>query len=501
MQTQNLTLDFCQNSYKTVIVKQYDRDSRHLLITCTDNGAIYKLDSSIHECNVKMNAPDDRAIYNSTTINEDGTVLVTFTESMLYASGMGELELQIFEKPTRHVLSSMILTVRIVGSVYPEDKIIASDEFSALNKLLEDVQECIEKTEEVIEKAENTIERMETLEKNIEDAEAIRVSKEAERQENEVARISAEDNRVIAENERVAVENNRSSNENDRITAEELRVEAENNRINEESKRVENETQRIANEDKRKANESDRQNNEEARKNAEALRESNELARVKNEDNRVIAETERINAETARQNAENDRISAENTRKANEVERNNNESIREANELLRQNAETNRETAEAIRQTGYAEITDKVNSFENELIAEIERATAAEAKALTDANAYTDKEIANLVGTAPELLDTIEELAQAIEEHQDVTDALNETIAKKANASDLTAHVNNTSVHYSLSAGSNVKLAPNSTGDQITVSAVLGDITDAKIVTALPFDAANHPTTLYIIPE
>ena len=501
MQTQNLTLDFCQNSYKTVMVKQYDRDSRHLLITCTDNGSVYKLDASTHECNVKMNTPDDRAIYNPTTINKDGTVLITFTESMLYASGVGELEIQVVEKPTRHILSSMILTVRIIGSVYSDEKIIASDEFVALNKALEEVQECIEKTEEVVEKAENTIERMETLKKNVEDAEAIRVSKETERQANEASRISAENNRASAESKRVSAENTRVSNEKTRVSAETARVNAENSRADAEAKRASNENERVANENERKANETTRQNNEQSIKNAEVQRQNNEAIRIENENARIEAESNRANEETKRQNAESARSSAESVRAANETERNNNESLRRANELLRESAEENRETAEGKRQAVYTEVMDKVNGFEDDLNAEIERSKSAENKALTDANAYTDKEIANLVGAAPELLNTIEELAQAIENHQDVTDALNEAIAKKANTSDLTSHVNNTSVHYSLSSGNNVTLTPNSSGNQITISAVLGDITDAKIVTALPSDAASHPNTLYIIAE
>lgn len=67
--------------------------------------------------------------------------------------------------------------------------------------------------------------------------------------------------------------------------------------------------------------------------------------------------------------------------------------------------------------------------------------------ALTQAKSYTDTEIAALVGTAPETMDTLEELAQAIEDHQDVTDALNAAIGNKANASDLTAHTGNSGIH------------------------------------------------------
>lgn len=50
---------------------------------------------------------------------------------------------------------------------------------------------------------------------------------------------------------------------------------------------------------------------------------------------------------------------------------------------------------------------------------------------LSTAKSYADTKVANLVGTAPETLDTLEEVAAAIEAHQDVTDALNSAIGNK----------------------------------------------------------------------
>lgn len=58
-------------------------------------------------------------------------------------------------------------------------------------------------------------------------------------------------------------------------------------------------------------------------------------------------------------------------------------------------------------------------------------ASGSASSALASAKSYTDTEIANLVGTAPETMDTLEEVAQAIKDHQDVTDALNAAIGNK----------------------------------------------------------------------
>lgn len=50
---------------------------------------------------------------------------------------------------------------------------------------------------------------------------------------------------------------------------------------------------------------------------------------------------------------------------------------------------------------------------------------------LTQANQYTDNKVANLVGQAPEALDTVYELAEAMATNQDAVDVLNEAIGKK----------------------------------------------------------------------
>ena len=56
---------------------------------------------------------------------------------------------------------------------------------------------------------------------------------------------------------------------------------------------------------------------------------------------------------------------------------------------------------------------------------------------LSESKGYTDTKVADLVGSAPETLDTLEEVAQAIEENEDVVTALNSAIGNKANQSDL----------------------------------------------------------------
>lgn len=67
--------------------------------------------------------------------------------------------------------------------------------------------------------------------------------------------------------------------------------------------------------------------------------------------------------------------------------------------------------------------------------------------AYANSNAYTDQKIADLIDGAPETMDTLKEVAEAIQENKDVETALNEAIGKKANQAELDTHTSNSTIH------------------------------------------------------
>ena len=75
--------------------------------------------------------------------------------------------------------------------------------------------------------------------------------------------------------------------------------------------------------------------------------------------------------------------------------------------------------------------------------------------AYDNANKYTDKKVADLIGSAPETMDTLEEVAAAIQENKDVETALNEAIGKKANQTELDTHTGNSTIHITASERTN----------------------------------------------
>lgn len=67
--------------------------------------------------------------------------------------------------------------------------------------------------------------------------------------------------------------------------------------------------------------------------------------------------------------------------------------------------------------------------------------------AYTQATGYTDKTIGDLIGGAPETLDTLKEVADAIKENESVVDALDAAIGKKADQAEVDGHNRNNTIH------------------------------------------------------
>ena len=77
--------------------------------------------------------------------------------------------------------------------------------------------------------------------------------------------------------------------------------------------------------------------------------------------------------------------------------------------------------------------------------------STAQQKAIDDAyansNKYTDEKIADLIDGAPETMDTLKEIADAIEKNKSVVEALDKSIGTKANQNELDTHTGNDTIH------------------------------------------------------
>lgn len=271
----NIKVDVYDSSALVIRAKQYDTLSRYINITCTNCGTVLDITPSTCYAMVKVITPDNRAIHNTATVNSNGTITVELTKSILNYAGVGYMEVNIYSKSDKSLLTTMTMKLVIEKSVYDDNREIGSDEYNALVDLLT--------------KLLNT-------ETNLKNAEAKRVTAENARVSAESKRVTAENNRVTAENKRASAETARANAESARVTAENARVTAENNRVSAEKARVTAETNRAS---------------------AETARAEAESARVTAENSRVSAEKARVTAENARATAESNRASTFNTLKTN----------------------------------------------------------------------------------------------------------------------------------------------------------------------------------------
>lgn len=135
---QTLTLDFCQNSYKSILAKQYDNQTRYIPIRCTNCGQAFPLNQNF-TAEIKILTPDGRPTFDLIPIQEDGTLLLELTESILAYPGKADAEIRIRDEDK--LLSTMTFQIMIEPSVYDDDRIIASEEFGALNDLIKQATE------------------------------------------------------------------------------------------------------------------------------------------------------------------------------------------------------------------------------------------------------------------------------------------------------------------------------------------------------------------------
>lgn len=220
---QYLTVDLNIFDLQSVRFKQYNKNSQRLMITVTENNQPYFVDKNSVTCALKMITPDDRAIYNDCTVNDDGTITVDITESCCVKSGNGKAELNIIRNEDNFQICTMNFHVIIEPSVYENDKAVAAPEFDLLTKSI----------------AENK-----QLQRQITEAENKRIADEDERKQNELSRIDSENIREANEILRNDKENIRDQNESDRISSEHNRADSEVARSQNESLRENAETDR-----------------------------------------------------------------------------------------------------------------------------------------------------------------------------------------------------------------------------------------------------------------
>lgn len=195
--TKKIVLDFHNKNIVSVNAKQYDNDSRYIEITCIDQGKLYKLNKNSLSAFIRLKKPDSLGVFNLCEITDEGKIIVELTEQCLAVSGKAQADIVIIEKvftvgnkPTNiediakinvPVLSTMTFTVNITPSALDNSQIESSYEFDALNNALAQI--------------DYNNKKVENLDKTLTANENVRIQSENTRKTNENNRIAAEQKR------------------------------------------------------------------------------------------------------------------------------------------------------------------------------------------------------------------------------------------------------------------------------------------------------------------
>ena len=354
----------------------------------------------------------------------------------------------------------------------------------------ESTRETAESRRNASEQSRQTAETERSREEQArEAAESVRITNENARKTAETGRSSAETVWDNAEKKRVTDEGTRESNEQSRKNAETVRGNAESERVTNENARKSAESTRSSEEDKRKSAETARATAETGRSSAESNRVTAEGKRVTAEGTRGSNETKRVNAETARVEAESKR-KAEYAGIVQEMTSATEEATGQITLVKQLTDDANAAKSASVEQTALAKkATDAANTAAGSVNAAKEAATTAAAganaaktaseaqtalakKATDDANAAKSASVTQtglakkatddanaaalaannavsgvdakvqaaidkLVAGAPDALDTLIELANALNNDPNFAATMATELGKKLNVSDI----------------------------------------------------------------
>ena len=398
----NLSLDLYYNEEKTIDTKEYDKNSRYITVSLTFKGEEYKIAGDSVKARVKWLKPDKKAVFNDCVINSDNTVTIDLTEQMLIASGVAKATLSLYDINTDQVLSTTSFNAIVEASAISDDTILSSDEYNSLHNEFKRLNNKVEELDKTVTEHEN-----------------IREKNEDSRKSNEIKR---------------------ETNESERINSENTRIDNENKRIDSEDERVKNENTRIANENTRQQNEAIRETQEDKRESdvAIAVEKANEAAKNAN-DKANDLQTKLDNHHFVLTDELENTISSDSTTTAPTAN-----AVKIVNDKL--DSHTNN------HDNPHNVTKEQVGLGNNDNTADIDKpVSTAQQKAIDDAyansNKYTDKKIADLIGGAPETLDTLKEVADAISASKSTEEALNSAIGTKANQAELDTHTGNDTIH------------------------------------------------------
>lgn len=496
-----IVLDVDNRNIIAINAKQYDKKSRYIQISVIDGSNILKLDKKSISAFMHLKKPDDLGVFNQCSVTDEGKILVELTEQCLSTPGRANVDIVLVEKIfssgkvtvddinklNSPILSTMNFIINITPTALENSTIESSYEFNALNNALSQI--------------DYNNKKVESLDKTMTTNENQRIQNENTRITNETNRVSAENKRQTDTADAIKKTNAAIDKANDFIfkadgalntinqKAQEVQTNANNAKTSETNSKnsatasatsatnsansaLESKSYAIGTNNSFRKNDSTDNSKYYSEKSREysntwkgsllpkgiisftQLPTSNLIAGFLYSINEAFVTDDRF-VEGAGFSypkgtnvywTENNKWKALSGVLSREISKQNYAALSEA--------EKKNGTIYYVTDDDYTLSIDSSlsstskNPIQNKAVsnkfAEIETSISS---AKSETKTYTDTKIANLINGAPETLDTLKEVADAIESSKSVEEALNKAIGTKANNSVLSSHTSNTTIH------------------------------------------------------
>lgn len=140
--TQKITIEFDGKSpFEYVVMKQGDKGSRILAVSLLQNKQPYEIPTGC-TARIKYYKPDGNPVLNDCTLSGN-EILVTYTEQMLAAAGVGKGEIVLLKGGKE--LKSATYYTKIVETVYKTEGLTSDKEFLSVATVLNDMDQAAQK--------------------------------------------------------------------------------------------------------------------------------------------------------------------------------------------------------------------------------------------------------------------------------------------------------------------------------------------------------------------
>ena len=140
--TQKITIELDGKSpFEYVVMKQGDKGSRILAVSLLQNKQPYEIPTGC-TARIKYYKPDGNPVLNDCTLSGN-EILVTYTEQMLAAAGVGKGEIVLLKNGKE--LKSATYYTKIVETVYKTEGLTSDKEFLSVATMLNDMDQAAQK--------------------------------------------------------------------------------------------------------------------------------------------------------------------------------------------------------------------------------------------------------------------------------------------------------------------------------------------------------------------